>query len=113
MEHLRVNFILLLLVLDRWICELPRRIHISDVWRLFSDLLHDHCIGRGFDESYCRDRWPHVFFPLFFRSYIVSHSLGNASMVTLIRMYAAMASCSLSDNWVGGGGCIVFRRIHT
>jgi hypothetical protein len=57
----RVDMIPLLLVLDHWICRLPRRDHVSYVWCLFPDLLYDHRIGRSFDDgSYCRNHWPYI-----------------------------------------------------
>ena len=74
MEYLGVNALLPVLVLDRWLSKFPRRIHISYVWRLLPDLLHDYCISCCFDESHCRNLGSNVFFIVFIRPYIVSVS---------------------------------------
>ena len=78
MEYLRVNALLPVLVLDCWLWKLPCRIHISYVWRLFPDLLHDHCVSCCFDESHCGNRGPCVFFSFFTYHYIVSMAAVSA-----------------------------------
>ena len=72
MEHLGINTVLPVLVLDRWFRDFSRRIHIPYVWRVFPDLLYDLCVSHCFDESYCRNRRPHVFVAFFICPYIVS-----------------------------------------
>ena len=84
MEHLRVITLLPVLVLDRWLWKFPRRIHISYVWRLLPDLLHDHCISCCFNESHCGNCRPNVLFTVFIRPYIVSCLYGSSSPVQLI-----------------------------
>lgn len=68
------NALLPVLVLDRWLWKFPRRIHISYVRRLLSDLLHDHCISCCFNESHCWDCGPNVLSTVFICPYLVSVS---------------------------------------
>lgn len=72
LEYPRFKSLFPLLVLDRWLRELSRRVHLSHVWYFIPNVLHDGCSGDSLDVAHSRDRRVVVQLPLFLRFNLVS-----------------------------------------